>query len=223
MTIATHATTAPLGDQAVLVRLGTVIEAEVADSVARLAQVLEARDIAGVTEIVCSYASLALYLEDPSSQDAVMHEVRAVLEEHPSAPGENAGTPRPPREHVIRVRYNGVDIAESADLLALSVRELIQRHCARPYRAYAVGFVPGFAYLGVLDEKLRLPRRARPRERVPAGSVAIAGAQTAVYPFATPGGWRLIGTTDAMLFDPDRDEAALIAVGDTVRFEDVDG
>lgn len=151
-----------------------------------------------------------------------MHQVREILEELPAMLHEPPAETRPPREHVIRVRYNGVDIAESADLLALSVRELIERHCAPAYQAFAVGFVPGFAYLGVLDEKLQLPRRARPRERVPAGSVAIAGAQTAVYPFATPGGWRLIGTTDAKLFDPDRAEAALIAVGDTVHFEDVD-
>lgn len=223
MTIAVHPATTPLGDQAVLIRLGTVIDPGIADTVTRIARHLDARSIPGVSEIVCSYASLALYLSDSADQQDVILRVREILDEQLPALPDETHAARPSREHVIRVRYNGVDIAESADLLAMSVAELVRRHCARSYRAFAVGFVPGFAYLGVLDEKLQLPRRARPRERVPAGSVAIAGAQTAVYPFATPGGWRLIGSTDAELFDPDREEAALIAVGDTVRFQDVDG
>src|SRR5690606_28286331 len=96
-----------------------------------------------------------------------------------------------------------------------------RRHSERSYDAFAVGFVPGFAYLGVLDDAPVLPRRAQPRTRVPAGSVAIAGSQTAVYPFATPGGWHLLGLTTAVLFDASRERPALIAVGDRVRFEPV--
>jgi KipI family sensor histidine kinase inhibitor len=84
-----------------------------------------------------------------------------------------------------------------------------------------VGFAPGFAYLGELDPKLVLPRRAEPRPRVPAGAVAIGGAHTGVYPFATPGGWHLIGRTDAVLFDSHRAAPALLRVGDRVRFEPV--
>ena len=90
---------------------------------------------------------------------------------------------------------------------------------AQHYRVYLLGFVPGFAFLGLLDPALELPRRSSPRLKVPAGSVAIAGRQTAVYPLDTPGGWHLLGRTDLALFDPRRDPPALLGVGDTVRFE----
>jgi KipI family sensor histidine kinase inhibitor len=96
--------------------------------------------------------------------------------------------------------------------------QVIELHAATVYRAYMLGFAPGFAYLGVLPEPLRLPRRDTPRQRVPAGSVAIAGAQTAVYPLATPGGWHLIGRTDAVMWDARRDPPALIEAGRSVRF-----
>lgn len=96
--------------------------------------------------------------------------------------------------------------------------EVIARHSKRSYRAYACGFQPGFAYLGDLDEALVLPRRASPRLRVPPGSVAIAGMQTAVYPLQTPGGWHIIGSTSLRMFDATRDPPALIRPGDVVRF-----
>ena len=98
-------------------------------------------------------------------------------------------------------------------------RESFRRHSERTYRVLFLGFVPGFGYLGPLDPALALPRRAEPRRRVPAGSVAIAGEQTAVYPVETPGGWHLIGRTDAVLFDPDREVPNLLAPGDRVRFD----
>ena len=96
---------------------------------------------------------------------------------------------------------------------------MIRRHTAPEYYVYVLGFAPGWAYLGDLDPALALPRRPTPRTRVPAGSVAIAGVQTGVYPLATPGGWHLIGNTSLRMFDPTRDPAALLRVGDRVRFE----
>jgi KipI family sensor histidine kinase inhibitor len=91
-------------------------------------------------------------------------------------------------------------------------------HAGTLYRVFLLGFVPGFAYLGTLPERLALPRRAEPRARVPAGSVAIAGRQTAVYPFSTPGGWHLIGRTDDQLWDPARTPPARLRPGQSVRF-----
>jgi KipI family sensor histidine kinase inhibitor len=122
----------------------------------------------------------------------------------------------------IPARYDGPDLAEVAKLTGLTPDEVIDRHSSRTYRAYACGFAPGFAYLGDLDESLILPRRATPRVRVPPGSIAIAGAQTAVYPLQTPGGWHLIGTTPIAMFDTKRDTPALIRAGDTVRFVRID-
>ncbi len=103
----------------------------------------------------------------------------------------------------------------------MSIEEVITRHTSRTYRVDLLGFVPGFAYMSELDHSLALPRLAQPRPRVAAGSVAIAALQTAVYPLDTPGGWHLIGTTDAVMFDPARAEPALLRAGDTVRFERV--
>jgi KipI family sensor histidine kinase inhibitor len=118
----------------------------------------------------------------------------------------------------IPVRYDGPDLAEVASRSSLEVRELVALHAGTLYRAYFLGFMPGFAYLGELDARIDAPRLREPRVRVPAGSVALAGRQTAVYPFASPGGWRLIGSTDAVLFDPRRDPSPLIRAGDRVRF-----
>jgi len=112
-------------------------------------------------------------------------------------------------------------LAEVAERTGLSRAEVIRRHTDPTYDVHFLGFVPGFAYLGPLDPALVLPRRAAPRRRVPAGTVAIAGAQTGVYPLETPGGWHLIGHTDAVLFDPARDPPNLLAAGDRVRFSPV--
>ena len=95
---------------------------------------------------------------------------------------------------------------------------VIERHCAPSYRVYMLGFVPGFSYMGRVDPTIAAPRHRVPRERVPAGSVGIAGEQTGVYPIPSPGGWQLIGRTDAVMFDPARAEPSLLRAGDLVRF-----
>jgi KipI family sensor histidine kinase inhibitor len=122
---------------------------------------------------------------------------------------------------MIDVRYDGPDLPAVADATGLSVAAVIERHSAVSYRAAFSGFAPGFAYLTGLDPALELPRRANPRPRVPAGSVAIAAGYSAVYPRSSPGGWHLIGRTNAVLFDPDRDPPALIAPGAIVRFRPI--
>ena len=118
----------------------------------------------------------------------------------------------------IPTTYDGPDLAEVARRSRLSIDELIALHAGREYQAYFLGFLPGFAYCGRLDARIEAPRLERPRERVPAGSVAIADGQTAVYPLDSPGGWRLIGRTALVMFDPAREPAAFISAGDRVRF-----
>jgi KipI family sensor histidine kinase inhibitor len=122
------------------------------------------------------------------------------------------------REVAIAVTYDGPDLDEVAQLTRLSPEEVVERHCAAAYVAAFVGFAPGFAYLLGLDERLVVPRRSEPRTRVPGGSVAIAGPYAGVYPRESPGGWRLIGRTDAVLFDASREQPALLLAGDRVRF-----
>jgi KipI family sensor histidine kinase inhibitor len=118
----------------------------------------------------------------------------------------------------IPTRYDGPDLDETAERSKVTVEELIALHSGREYRAFFLGFLPGFAYCGVLDARIRAPRLVRPRERVPAGSVAVADGQTSVYPFDSPGGWRLIGRTDVAVFDSTREPPVLISPGDRVRF-----
>lgn len=121
----------------------------------------------------------------------------------------------------IPVRYNGEDLAEVGELLGVSVAEVIRRHTSRDYTVAFNGFAPGFAYLTGGDESLQIPRRATPRTRVPAGSVAVAGTFSAVYPDETPGGWQLLGTATVRMWDLQRDPPALLQPGMRVRFVDV--
>jgi len=118
----------------------------------------------------------------------------------------------------IPVVYDGEDLAEVAERTGLEVEEVVARHSGRDYRVWLLGFAPGFPYLGVLDETLHLPRRTTPRARVAAGSVAIAGAQTGIYPSESAGGWHVIGRTAWTLFDPVAAEPFLLRPGNTVRF-----
>ncbi len=126
-----------------------------------------------------------------------------------------------PRHVEIPVCYGGEfgpDLAEVCAMHGMTPAQAIELHASAEYRVYFLGFVPGFAYLGELPKDLVTARLATPRKRVPAGSVGIAGNQTGVYPFATPGGWRLIGRTPLKMFRADRDGLSLLSIGDGVRF-----
>jgi KipI family sensor histidine kinase inhibitor len=126
------------------------------------------------------------------------------------------------RRHEVPVWYCGPDLVSVAEACALSVSELIELHSGRDYLVGAIGFTPGFAYLGELDERIVLPRLASPRSRVEAGSVAIAERMTAIYPQASPAGWHILGLSAWSLFDPHAEPPCPLAVGDRVRFVPVD-
>jgi inhibitor of KinA len=146
-------------------------------------------------------------------------EVELVLREYE----QRAEVTRRPKSRTVEIPvcYGGEfgpDLQELAKLHKLKPAEVIQLHSSRTYHAYFLGFAPGFAYLGDVPEKIATPRLKTPRTIVPAGSVGIAGRQTAVYPFSTPGGWRLIGQTPMRLFRSDRKTMAAISIGDRVKF-----
>ena len=175
----------------------------------------EARGRRHVAEAVVGAGNLTLAFD----RHAVDYEtLRSELE---SAWERTIGENPSERTIEIAVRYGGGDgpdlpaVAQACGLPEAAVASL---HAAGSYVVAFVGFLPGFAYLDGLDERLHLPRRAQPRTRVPAGSVAIAGVQSAVYPFDSPGGWHVIGRTAQRMFDPDREPAALAQPGDRVRF-----
>jgi 5-oxoprolinase (ATP-hydrolysing) subunit B len=195
----------PCGDAAVLVELDDL------DAVLGLHAALEDDPPDGVVELVPAARTL-LVAFDPArtSPDAVGEAVRA-------ARPTRAARERGPLVE-IPVVYDGEDLVEVAELAGCSPEEVVRRHTGGEYVAAFCGFAPGFAYLDGLDTRLHVPRRDSPRTRVPAGSVALAGRWTAAYPRASPGGWRLIGRTDATLWDTGREPPALLAPGTRVRF-----
>lgn len=203
---------APLGEAALTISYATALS----DEAHRLA-VHHARAIAilpGVVEVVPGYVALTVHF-DPieSTAEDVRARVMAALALAGPVPSDEPG-----RRVEIPVRYDGPDLEAVAQATGLAAAEVVSRHAAVEYEVALLGFVPGFAYLGRLDAALVLPRRDTPRARVPAGSVAIAGEQTGIYPAETPGGWHLIGTTDLRLFDPQRSPPSWLQVGDRVRF-----
>lgn len=208
---------APLGEAALTASLGDRVDPALNRRVHALAEAVRQAAWPGVTAVVPAYATLSLFYEP----QIVSFEALAARLQALAAILPDAADAAPAREIVLPVRYDGPDLAEVAARTGLSVEAVVARHTGRRYRVYLMGFVPGFAYLGELDAALVLPRRETPRPRVPAGSVAIAGAQTAVYPLATPGGWHLLGHTDARLFDPSREAPSLLRPGDWVRFKAV--
>lgn len=203
------------GDRALLAYPPGGDDAETSARVRALESALRARAPAGVLETVPAVTSL-LVLYEPAvvSFEAACTHLAGAAE----VPAEDA---EPGRLHVVPVAYggeHGPDLDQVARACGLDADAFVEEHVRREYRALMLGFRPGFAYLGWLPEALRTSRRATPRVSVPAGSVAVAGVQTAVYPTASAGGWNLIGRTGAVLFDPLRDPPALLAPDDRVRF-----
>ena len=199
----------PLGDRAFLARFALESEAQ------GWAGAVRAPAISGVVEVTVAYASAAVFFDpdkvDPSGLEVVLRGVE---------PGR--GRREPGRLIHLPVLYDGEDLAEVANLVDLSGREVIERHCSIDYAVFALGFLPGFPYSGYLPEPLAgLPRRTSPRPRVPAGSVAIAAGQTGIYPAESPGGWWLLGRTPLRIVDLSRSFFPIRA-GDRLRFEPID-
>lgn len=217
----------PLGETALLLRLGDRIDIGVNRRVHALAARLQAQRPPWLREIVPAYASLALYLDleafdidaldrDPDPLAVAEAWLRDVLKD-----SVEDLAPASSRMVEIPVRYGGVhgpDLAALAQHAGLSITQVVERHCAVEYTVAMLGFAPGFPYLLGLDPALQMPRLATPRVKLPAGSVAIGGAQTGIYPREGPGGWRIIGHTELMLFDATCESPSLLQPGDRVRF-----
>jgi KipI family sensor histidine kinase inhibitor len=211
----------PLGDSAVVLTLGDIVDEAMAARVRALAAAISHHLPRGVLDVVPAFASVAVFY-DPALTGGFPR-LRAGLESM-AARAELAVVSMEPRRIEIPVCYGGEygpDLATAAAHAGLTADEAIALHAAGDYLVHAIGFVPGFPYLGGLARRLATPRRATPRRLVPAGAVGIGGEQTGVYPLATPGGWNLIGRTPARLFDPARAEPALLRAGDRVRFKPV--
>lgn len=195
----------PFGESAFLIELGDELD----DAVAARARDLAERWDLGPA--IPAYASVVLQFDDAALAE---RRVAEILRAGSSKTADRAAS----RLVEIPIRYDGPDLADVARMSKLSVDELIKRHSEREYTAYFLGFLPGWAYCGRLDPKIVAPRLERPRDKVPAGSVGVVDGQTGVYPYVSPGGWRLVGSTDAVMFDPARERPSLIHAGDRIRF-----
>ncbi len=209
-------TIAPLGDRALTIDFPSVDPANVRDLLRTLDARVRMDAPAGVTARVPAIRTLTLHYEPTrTTYSALQHYIDTTLADLPVRP-------EAPREPVIiPVRYGGEfgpDLADVAESHGTSPAAIIEAHTAGRYTVAMLGFLPGFPYLDGLDPALHTPRRATPRTSVPAGSVGIGGSSTGIYPFASPGGWHLIGRTSATLFAPDRTPPALLEPGDQVRF-----
>ena len=207
---------AAAGDSALVVRLGNAIDPAVNARALLLAQRIREAAWTGAGEAVVGYASVTLYL-DPLRVDP--RDIEARIRALAAAIPENA--PLNSRAVEIGVRYggeDGPDLEEVAAFAHCTPEDVVRIHLSRRYRVYMVGFVPGFPYMASVDEKIAMPRRDTPRQRVPALSVGTAGRQTGIYPIESPGGWRLLGRTDQPMFDAFAPEPSRLNPGDMVRF-----
>jgi inhibitor of KinA len=196
--------------------LQSQITLEANENVRRLLLLLQLEPVAGIRNLHPAYCSLLVKF------DALRlwhDELEAILRQYLERL-EEVNLPEPRRVE-IPVCYGGEfgpDLAEVCAIHGMTPAQVIELHASAEYLVYFLGFVPGFAYLGELPKELLTPRLATPRRKVPAGSVGIAGNQTGVYPFATPGGWRLLGRTPLAMFRAERDGLSLLSIGDHVRF-----
>lgn len=216
----------PLGETVLLLRFGERIDAALNARVHAAAATLRAAALPGVTDLVPAYATLALHYRpaiwSAAGGPAWRHLADAVMAVFAAPPDRAAPVAATIEIPVCYGGEYGPDLDAVGRHCGLGAQAVIARHSGADYRVAMLGFAPGFPYLLGLDPALQTPRRAQPRLRVPAGSVAIGGAQTGIYPAELPGGWHLIGRTPLALFDPARDPPCLLAPGDRVRFRAID-
>jgi KipI family sensor histidine kinase inhibitor len=203
-------------DQSLIIYFSTKITPEAHHSVIRLLRLLASEPVDGIRNLHPAYCSVLVNFDALKFKH---HDVEAILRKY-LARLQDVPLPKP-RELEIPVCYGGEfgpDLSDVAAMHRMTPQQVVELHSSATYVVYFLGFVPGFAYLGGLPEALITPRLGTPRRAVPARSVAIAGNQAGVYPFATPGGWRLLGRTPLTLFNPEKPDMSLLIIGDHVRF-----
>lgn len=215
----------PLGDSALTVEFGNVISPEINAKAIALADAIENSPFPGLIETVPAYTTMTAFYdlaevrkafpEFPTAFDAVKQYVTALIE-------NLAESPETASRHIeIPVTFDRdleFDLSYVADTHGLSVDEVIEIFTGPTYRVYMLGFLPGFSYMGEVDERIATPRKETPRTLVPPGSIGIAGKQTGVYSLWSPGGWQIIGRTEIEMFDPRRETPAFLQAGDLVKF-----
>ncbi len=205
-----------LGEEGIRVIFGEGIDLEVHRKVRRWYYFVKSLELEGVLDIIPSFRSCLVRFD---AGYVSFDSLSALLAERE---GEAQDTYVPePAVHEVPVRYGGgygPDMEYVCSYSGLTEEEVVEIHAAAVYTVFAVGFMPGFPYLATLDKRLYVPRLETPRLKVPEGSVGLARLQTGIYPYESPAGWRIIGKTDATLFDPEKEPYSTLKIGDTVRF-----
>lgn len=196
------------------------VDLELNRSLQALAVAVRVRELPWIRDVVPALCGIALYFDPfhPGLPAAVLETCRELLEECFKSASKFVDSGRTVDVPVCYEPFFALDLEAVAAATKLSAQSIQKLHTSAKHWVLMVGFSPGQPYIGGLDAKLSVPRRATPRTRMPMGAVAIANAQTAVYPYETPGGWNIIGRTPLTVFDPARDPASLFAPGDRVRF-----
>lgn len=204
------------GDSSVLIEFGKEISPEVNGQITALVHLMKEQHIEGVVDMIPAFCSLLINY-DPRviSYGKIRRRLEKLLKLEVRQEGGSRQVIQIP---VCYGGQYGPDLENIASHAGLSPQEVIDIHCSRDYLIYMLGFLPGFSYLGGLDERIHTPRLANPRIRIPAGSVGIGGSQTGIYPLDSPGGWQLLGMTPVKTYDPARQSPILFEAGDYIRF-----
>ncbi|MCI6005294.1 MAG: 5-oxoprolinase subunit PxpB [Blautia sp.] len=208
------------GDSSLLVEFGKEISPDINRKIAATVQLMKEQHIEGVTDMIPAFCSLLINYDPRVIQyDEIRERVQSIVKIDAKA---GAGRKKVFEIPVCYGGEYGPDIANIAQHAGLTEEEVIQIHSSRDYLIYMLGFLPGFCYLGGLDERIHTPRLANPRIKINAGSVGIGGSQTGIYPLDSPGGWQLMGMTPVKTYDPDREVPILLEAGDYIRFIPID-
>lgn len=217
-----HYSISALNETALLVSFENKIDEAINEKVTALAKAFHKNNFKGFVEAVPAYSSLAVFYDvetikkNYKVETTVFDHVKIFTEKLISKMTTSVITNK--EVITIPVHYNGEDLHHVAKLHGLSVAEVISIHTGRPYRVFMIGFLPGFAYMGKVDERIATSRHPSPRINVKAGTVGIAGLQTGIYPMDSPGGWQLIGQTPLKIFDKEKNAPCLLKAGDTIQF-----
>lgn len=215
----------PLGDNALTISFGNIISPQINDQVFQLADFIEKNHFAGFIETVPAYSSLSIFFN--------IREVRKTYQTFETAfefvknfvetSLEKTSNVKPTKPRLVEISMSfeknvTLDLEELAEQKHLSIQQVMKIFTAQTYRVFMLGFLPGFAYMGEVDERIASPRKQTPRLKVPKGSVGIAGNQTGIYPLESPGGWNIIGKTELEMFTPNEESPTFLQTGDLVKF-----
>ena len=213
-----------LSGQSILIDYGNEIDLDISQKVSHVAHVVGQSKYPWITDMVPAYSSLSIFFNpiqvmnlcgDDQPLEWVKKQIEGLTKD--AVIGKSSSVVQGPL-HNIPVYYDGEDLKEISTLKNLEVQAIVEIHTSRIYTVFMIGFLPGFAYLGAVDERIAVARRTKPRAQVAAGSVGIAGLQTGVYPLDSPGGWQIIGRTPLAMFRPDSSFPSRLKHGDRVKF-----